>query len=388
MMTNRYRLFNAALLGTAIAAAGVCAQEYPSKPIRMIVPFAPGGHAGSRRRFWCWGGDGVRPSGLWHCMRQRFAIALFAACSLVAPLACSQEYPSKPIRMIVPFAPGGGTDIVARTLAQKMTEQFKQTVIVDNRAGGGGTIGVETAVRATPDGYTVIMMSGSYATNAAMFKTSFDPANDILPMALVGDTAFIIVLHPNVPIKSVAELVAYSKAKPGAINYASSGTGGIAHLSGELFDLLAGTKMTHIAYKGTGPAMNDLLGGQVQLLFGSAPSTVPLVKANRLRALAVTTLKRMSALPELPTIDEAGVKGYEVVLWYGVLGPKALPKHVVERWNSGVRSATKLPDLRERLLSEGFAIDDSPPAVFQALLRRDVAKWQKVVKDAKIPPIQ
>ena len=254
--------------------------------------------------------------------------------------------------------------------------------------GAGGTVATAQMARATPDGYTVIIMSGSYATNAAMFKTSFDPANDILPMGLIGDTAFILVMHPGVGLKSVAELVSHLKAKPGSLNYASSGTGGIAHLSGELFDLLAGTKMTHIAYKGTGPAMNDVLGGQVQMIFGSAPSTVPLVKSNRLRALAVTTMKRMSSFPELPTIDEAGVKGYEVVLWYGVLGPKALPKHIVERWNSGIRKATKLPDMRERLLSEGFEIDDSPPSVFQALLKRDVAKWQKVVKDAKVPPIQ
>ena len=302
--------------------------------------------------------------------------------------AASGDYPSKPVRLMVPFAPGGGTDIVARVLAQKLTESFKQTVIVDNRAGGGGTLGVETAVRASPDGYTTIIMSGSYATNAAMFKMSFDPVNDILPMGLIGDTAFVLVLHPAVPLKSVAELVAHAKAKPGVLNYASSGTGGIAHLSGELFDLLAGTRMTHIAYKGTGPATNDLLGGQVQLLFGSAPAVVPLIRAGRLRALAVTTLKRMSSFPELPTIDEAGVKGYEVVLWYGVLGPKGLPKAIVERWNAEIRKATKLPDMRERLLSEGFEIDDSPPSVFQALLKRDVAKWQKVVKEAKVPPIQ
>ena len=302
--------------------------------------------------------------------------------------AASGDYPSKPVRLIVPFAPGGGTDIVARVLAQKLTESFKQTVIVDNRAGGGGTLGVETAVRASPDGYTTIIMSGSYATNAAMFKMSFDPVNDILPMGLIGDTAFVLVLHPAVPLKSVAELVAHAKAKPGVLNYASSGTGGIAHLSGELFDLLAGTRMTHIAYKGTGPATNDLLAGQVQLLFGSAPAVVPLIRAGRLRALAVTTLKRMSSFPELPTIDEAGVKGYEVVLWYGVLGPKGLPKAMVERWNAEIRKATKLPDMRERLLSEGFEIDDSPPSVFQALLKRDVAKWQKVVKEAKVPPIQ
>ena len=303
-------------------------------------------------------------------------------------LAASGDYPSKPVRLIVPFAPGGGTDIVARVLAQKLTESFKQTVIVDNRAGGGGTLGVETAVRASPDGYTTIIMSGSYATNAAMFKMSFDPVNDILPMGLIGDTAFVLVLHPAVPLKSVAELVAHAKAKPGVLNYASSGTGGIAHLSGELFDLLAGTRMTHIAYKGTGPATNDLLAGQVQLLFGSAPAVVPLIRAGRLRALAVTTLKRMSSFPDLPTIDEAGVKGYEVVLWYGVLGPKGLPKAMVERWNAEIRKATKLPDMRERLLSEGFEIDDSPPSVFQALLKRDVAKWQKVVKEAKVPPIQ
>ena len=303
-------------------------------------------------------------------------------------LAASGDYPSKPVRLIVPFAPGGGTDIVARVLAQKLTESFKQTVIVDNRAGGGGTLGVETAVRASPDGYTTIIMSGSYATNAAMFKMSFDPVNDILPMGLIGDTAFVLVLHPAVPLKSVAELVAHAKAKPGVLNYASSGTGGIAHLSGELFDLLAGTRMTHIAYKGTGPATNDLLGGQVQLLFGSAPAVVPLIRAGRLRALAVTTLKRMSSFPDLPTIDEAGVKGYEVVLWYGVLGPKGLPKAIVERWNAEIRKATKLPDMRERLLSEGFEIDDSPPSVFQAVLKRDVAKWQKVVKEAKVPPIQ
>lgn len=303
-------------------------------------------------------------------------------------LAAAGDYPSKPVRLIVPFAPGGGTDIVARVLAQKLTESFRQTVIVDNRAGGGGTLGVETAVRASPDGYTTIIMSGSYATNAAMFKMSFDPVNDILPMGLIGDTAFVLVAHPAVPLRSVAELVAHAKAKPGVLNYASSGTGGIAHLSGELFDLLAGTRMTHIAYKGTGPATNDLLGGQVQLLFGSAPAVVPLIRAGRLRALAVTTLKRMSSFPELPTIDEAGVKGYEVVLWYGVLGPRGLPKAMVERWNTEIRKATKLPDMRERLLSEGFEIDDSPPSVFQALLKRDVAKWQKVVKEAKVPPIQ
>lgn len=289
-------------------------------------------------------------------------------------------YPTKPIRLIVPFAPGGGTDVVARLLAQKLTEAFGQTVIVDNRAGGGGAMGTETTVRATPDGYTTIIMSGSYATNAAIYKLSYDPVNDIQPMGMIGNTAFVVALHPGVPIKSVAELVTYAKAKPGALNYGSSGNGGIAHLSGELFDLLAGTRMTHVAYKGTGPALNDLLGGQIQLIFGSAPATIPLVRANRLRAIAVTTAKRSPALPELPTVAEGGVPGYEVVLWYGVLGPRGLPKTIVERWNGEIRRATKLPDLKERLISEGFDIDDSPPSVFQAVLKRDVEKWQRVVK--------
>jgi tripartite-type tricarboxylate transporter receptor subunit TctC len=321
-------------------------------------------------------------------MRKSSRVTAVAVALLVAGLACSSaqaqnDYPTKPIRLIVPFAPGGGTDIVARLLAQKLTEAFKETVIVDNRAGGGGTIGAETAVRATPDGYTVIIMSGSYATNAAMYKLPYDPVNDILPMGLIGDTAFIIALHPGVPIKGVAELIAYAKAKPGALNYGSSGTGGIAHLSGELFDLLAATKMTHVAYKGTGPALNDLLGGHIQLIFGSAPSTIPLVHGNRLRAIAVTTTKRSAALPDLPTVAEAGVPGYEVVLWYGVLGPKGLPKNIVARWNTEIRKATKLPDMKERLASEGFDIDDSPPEVFQAVLKRDVEKWAKVVKEAK-----
>ena len=322
-------------------------------------------------------------------MRKSGRVTAVAAALLAAGLACSsaqaqKDYPTKPIRLIVPFAPGGGTDIVARVLAQKLTEAFMQTVIVDNRAGGGGTIGAEIAVRATPDGYTAIIMSGSYATNAAMYKLPYDPVNDILPMGLIGDTAFIVALHPGVPIKSVAELVAYAKAKPGALNYGSSGTGGIAHLSGALFDLLAATKMTHVAYKGTGPALNDLLGGHIQLIFGSAPSTIPLVRANRLRAIAVTTTKRSAALPDLPTVAEAGVPGYEVVLWYGVLGPKGLPKNIVARWNTEIRKATKLPDTKQRLISEGFAIDDSPPAVFQAILKRDVEKWKKVVKAAKV----
>ncbi len=323
-------------------------------------------------------------------MPARHAILVVAAVAFLTafPAMSAQSYPSKPIRLLVPFAPGGGTDIVARLLAQKLNEAFKQPVIVDNRAGGGGTFGVETAVRAAPDGYTVIMMSGSYATNAAIFKLPYDPVNDILPMGLIGDTAFLVALHPGVAVKSVNELIAFAKSKPGALNYGSSGTGGIAHLAGELFDLMAATKMTHVPYKGTGPALNDLLGGQIQLIFGSAPSTIPLVRGNRLRAIAVTTSKRSAALLDIPTVSEAGVPGYEVVLWYGVLGPKGLPKDIVMRWNTEIRNATKLPDMKAQLTSEGFDIADSPPEVFQAVVKRDIAKWTKVVKEANVKAVQ
>jgi tripartite-type tricarboxylate transporter receptor subunit TctC len=318
-----------------------------------------------------------------HRLRIYCAVLL---CAAFLPLSAhaQKDYPSKPIRLLVPFAPGGGTDIVARLLAQKLNEAFKQPVIVDNRAGGGGTFGAETTVRATPDGYTTILMSGSYATNAAMHKLPYHPVNDILPIGLVGDTAFVLALHPGVPVHSVKELIAYAKAKPGALNYGSSGIGGIAHLLGELFDMLAGTRMTHVPYKGTGPALNDLLGGQIQLIFGSAPSTIPLVRGNRLRAIAVTTGKRSPALPEVPTVAEAGVPGYDVVLWYGVLGPKGMPPAIVARWNAEIRKATKLPDLKERLIAEGFDIADSPPDVFHALLKRDVERWAKVVREAKV----
>ena len=320
-------------------------------------------------------------------MRTALTVTLLA--TAFGGLACETaraqgDFPSKPIRLIVPFAAGGGTDIVARVIAQKLNASFKQPVIVDNRAGGGGTVGAETTVRAVPDGYTVILMSGSYATNAAIYKLPYDPVNDILPIVLIGDTSFVLALHPSVPAKSVKDLVALAKAKPGTLNYGSSGTGGIAHLSGELFDILAGTRMTHVPYKGTGPALNDLLGGQIQLIFGSAPSTIPLVRGNRLRALGVTTTKRSPALPDLPTVAEAGVPGYEVVLWYGVLGPKKLAPAIVRRWNTEVRNVTKLPDVKERLVSEGFDIADSEPEVFEAVLKRDVQKWSKVVKDAKV----
>lgn len=313
----------------------------------------------------------------------RCVVVATALLATVGTAHAQQKYPVRPIRLVVPFAPGGGTDIMARSLAQKLSEAFGQTVVVDNRAGGGGTVGTETVVRANPDGYTMIIVSGSFAANAAVYKLPYDSVNDIAPVALVGETGNVIALPLAVPIKSIQELIAYDKASPGKLNYGSTGTGGFTHLITELFNQLAGTKLTHIPYKGTGPALNDLLGGQIQVLFGSLPSTIPLIKQNRVRGIGVTTPKRSPAIPDIPAIGEA-VPGYEAVLWYGFWGPKGLPKNIVTLWNTEIRKALKQPDLQQRLANEGLDPSDAPPERFNEVVRRDVAKWIRVVKTGNI----
>ena len=325
--------------------------------------------------------------------QHRLGIAIIAsavALALAAGHASAQKkdaYPTKPIRMIVPFAPGGGTDIVARAMAQKLTESLGQSVVVDNRAGGGGTIGAETAVRSLPDGYTLAMVSGSYAANAALFKLPYDPVNDVTPISLIGETGFLVSLHPSVSAKTIKELAALAKAKPGGLNYASTGTGGITHLATELFDTMTEVKMTHIPYKGTGPALIDLLGGQVQIMFGALPAMVPQHKVGKLRGIAVTTSKRSGAVPDVPTVAET-VPGYEAILWYAFWGPKNLPKDVVTRLNAEIAKAISTPEMKERMATEGLEPAGGPPSQFGDVLKRDVPKWTKVVKDANIKSIQ
>ena len=325
--------------------------------------------------------------------QHRLGIAIIAsavALALAASHASAQKkdaYPTKPIRMIVPFAPGGGTDIVARAMAQKLTESLGQSVVVDNRAGGGGTIGAETAVRSLPDGYTLAMVSGSYAANAALFKLPYDPVNDVTPISLIGETGFLVSLHPSVSAKTIKELVALAKAKPGGLNYASTGTGGITHLATELFDTMTEVKMTHIPYKGTGPALIDLLGGQVQIMFGALPAMVPQHKVGKLRGIAVTTSKCSGAVPDVPTVGET-VPGYEAILWYAFFGPRNLPKEIVTRLNTEIAKAISTPEMKERMAGEGLEPAGGPPSQFGDVLKRDVPKWTKVVKDANIKSIQ
>ena len=296
-----------------------------------------------------------------------------------------QRYPTKPIRLIVAFAPGGPADIVARMLASKLTETFKQSVVVDNRPGGGGRIGTETAVRADSDGYTMLIVSAAQAASAALYKLPYNPVDDVAPIALIGETGYMVTLHPSVPVKSIKELIAYDKANPGKLNYGTGGTGGASHLATELFNQMAGTRMTHVPYKGLGPALNDLLGGQIQLVVVGFNQIFPHIKSNRLRGIAVTTAKRSNAVPDMPTVAET-VPGYEVVGWYGVLGPRALPKDIVARWNREIDRIVQLPDVKERMAGDGLEPVGGSPERLREVLERDITKWQKVVKIANIKP--
>lgn len=294
-----------------------------------------------------------------------------------------QGYPTKPIRLIVPFAPGGQSDIVARMLAQKLTETFKQSVIVENQPGAGGAIGIETAVRANPDGYTMLVVSAAYAANAALYKVPYHPVDDVAPIALLGETGFVVTLHPSVPVTNIKELIAYDKANPGKLNYGSAGPGSSTHLATELFNQMAGTKLTHVPYKGASPALKDLLGGQIHLIFGAMPPMMPQIRSNRLRGIAVTTTKRSDAVPELPTVRET-VIGYEAVNWAAVLGPKGLAQDIVARWNSEVNRMLQLSDVKERLAADGMEPVGGSEERLREVLKRDIAKWQEVVKIANI----
>ncbi len=309
-------------------------------------------------------------------------LVMHGAVGYSAP-AQQAKYPVKPVRLIVPYAPGGGADIVARIVAQKMSETFAQSVVVDNRAGAGGAIGSEMAVRAAPDGYTLAFVSGAYTTGVALIKPPYDPVNDITPIVLAGEASSLAVVHLAVPIKSVRELIDYAKAHPGQLNYGSGGTGGFSHLVTALFELMAGVRMTHIPYKGTGPALTDLLGGQLQVIFGSTPSTAPHVKSGKLRAIGVTSKTRSSALPDVPPIADT-VPGYYAPLLYGIWGPRGLPQEVVTLWNTEVAKLLQTTDMKGRLTSAGIEAAGGPPAQFREALKSDIERWQKVIKEARI----
>jgi len=306
-----------------------------------------------------------------------------ALSALLAATACAQDYPQKPVRFIVGFSPGGGSDILARLLSDKLTESWGRPFVVDNRSGAGGTIALTLTANAAPDGYTVMMISGSQITNAVlMTKMNLDVLKAYAPVTQATSQPYILVVHPSVAAKNVKELIALARAKPGTLNYASSGTGSFAHLGMELFKVMTGTEMVHIPFKGSGAAMIDLLGGQVQLALTSAISGMPHLKTGKLRGLAVTTLKRSPVIPEFPTVAESGVPGYAVDGWYAVVLPAKTPAAIVTKLNKELVRLLDTPAVVEALAKDGAVPAPSTPAQLGETMRAELAKWDKVVKSA------
>jgi tripartite-type tricarboxylate transporter receptor subunit TctC len=298
--------------------------------------------------------------------------------------AHADAYPSKPIRFVVAFPPGGGTDIIARSIAQKLAERLAQQVVVDNRPGAGGNIGTDIVAKSAPDGYTMLMGSaGPLAINASLFASMpFDPQRDLAPVTLAASTPNVLVVHPSLKATTVKELIAVAKASPGKINFASSGYGTPAQLAGELFNSMAGVRLVHVPYKGASPALADLLGGQVQIMFSTMPPALPHVKDGKLRALAVTSLKRSPAAPDLPTLTQAGLPGFEANTWHGVVLPAGAPAEVIGKLDREIVTILHLPDVVERLSAQGAEPVGSTPEEFAAYIRSETAKWAKVVRES------
>jgi tripartite-type tricarboxylate transporter receptor subunit TctC len=313
----------------------------------------------------------------WISLRCGCATLLF----LFSPAILAQDYPTRPIRFVVPFPPGAATDALARIIGQKLAEGVGQSVVVDNRAGAGGIMGTEVVAKAVPDGYTLLMAGAAHAINASLYsKLPFDPQRDFAAVTLVAFLPNVLVAYPGVPATNVRELIALAKAKPGQLNYASGGSGSTAHLAMELLKTNAGIDVVHVPYKGGGQAMNDLLGGQVSLLFTSLFSAQTQVKAGKLRALGVASAKRTPLAPEVPTIAESGLPGYEVVAWYGVMVPAQTPPATITRLHAEIAKGLKTPDSEARFASQGAELVISTPPAFAAHVRAEIAKWAKVVK--------
>jgi len=306
---------------------------------------------------------------------------LFAACAM------EQQYPTKPVRVIVPWPPGGGTDVVARTVAQKMTETLGQPMIVDNRAGATGIIGADLVAKAPADGYTVLITIASHAINPTLYaKLPYDTLNDLAPVSLLAEYPFVITVHPSLPAKTLREFIAIAKSRSGQLTFASSGNGSGPHLGMELFMSMAGINMIHVPYKGAGQAMTDLVSGQVQVFLNNFLAGMPMIKAGKLRALAVTSGKRSGVAPELPTVAEAGVPGYVVTGWYGMFVPAATPAAIVNTLNNNAVRALRSKDVSDRLTNEAAEIVASTPAQFVEFQKAEIAKWAGVVRKAQIKP--
>lgn len=319
-------------------------------------------------------------------LRATLYCLLTAAMAPFVATTQAQPYPAKPIRIVVPFPAGGNADIFARAYAQKLGDAWKQTPIVDNRAGAAGIIGTQFVARSPADGYTLLFgTTGTHTTNPAVYaRLPYDPVKDFSPVSNFADSPFLLVVHPTVPANTLQGLVALAKSRPGQLDYASFGAGSSAHLAGEMLRTMAGINIVHVAYKGGPPAVTDLVGGHVSLMFNSLPAVLPLVKAERLRALAVASAKRVPTLPELPTFTEAGLTGFEAGSWYGVLAPAGTPREAITKLHAETVRMLALPDIRQKLATEGAEAIGNTPEEFAAQIQRDMTRWAKVAQDAKI----
>jgi tripartite-type tricarboxylate transporter receptor subunit TctC len=309
------------------------------------------------------------------------AVAALAACATLVP-AAAQDYPNRPITLVVPYAAGGGNDVMARIVGEKMSKTLGQQVVIENRPGAGGAVATRAVAKAAPDGYTLVIGgTGSLAVNPSLYANAgYDPRKDFAPVGLIGTSAMIVLVHPSVPAKSVAELIALAKKDAGKLNYASAGVGSGIHLAAELFTTMAGVKLTHIPYKGTGPALADLVGGHVSIYFSSLPSAIGIAKEGKVRALAVTGPKRSDIFPDLPTVAEAALPGFEAVLRYGIVAPAGTPRPVVDKLNAALRAALADPDTKARMARDGTEPVPSSPEQYAADIDREETKWSEVVR--------
>ena len=317
---------------------------------------------------------------------RRYIVGLGVMLLALAPQSYAQTYPNKPIRLIVPFPPGGGNDVIARVIAQKLTERFGQQVVVDNKAGANGIVGLQALMQAPPDGYTIAVgAAGPLAVNPSLYdKLPYDPLKDFSPITNMVNFPLLLVTNPVVPAKTIQELIALAKAKPGQLYFASPGSGNSGHLAGELFNSMANVKTVHVPYKGQGPALSDLITGQVQMLYSSIPSVVNQVKSGQLNALAVGSSKRLASLPDIPTIAEAGVPGYEAYSWVGMLAPAKTPKEIVNKLNAEIVDILKRKDVADKLNQQGAIPVGDTPEQFSAYIKAEIEKWGGVVRSANI----
>ncbi len=299
--------------------------------------------------------------------------------------AAAQQYPTKPIKLIIPFPPAGATDVLGRALGQKLSESLGQPVVIENRPGGGSTLGADAVAKSAPDGYTLLLASGSIAISANLYKKlPFDPAKSFAPVSLVGHVPHMLVAHPSVPANSLKEFIALAKSKPGELNAATQGNGTLSHMELELLKDAAGINLVHIPYKGSSNAMNDLLAGNVSVLFDSVTSSLPMVKRGQLKAFGVVSPKRLPFAPDIPTLSEAGLAGFDAANWFALLAPAGTPKEIVQVLNTHTAKALAAPDLRERLATQGAVLEGSTPEQLSTLIKNDLARWAKVVKQADI----